>query len=82
MATHAPEFRKGGCIKEFIDDEGKTYLVVCFPDNSVGVYQRKRGTGKAAADYKPASNQKKILLRLGATGEKNTYTLGRKLCGR
>jgi len=82
--AEAPIFRKSGCIKEFIDDDGKTYLVIVFPDKSVGVYRKKKGAGKATADYEPASDQKKIIKRLGATGIKGetTYELGRELCGK
>ena len=70
-----------------MDDDGKTYLVVCFPDNSVGVYQKKKGTGQAMADYVPISRSKgqnMILRKLGATGTKGetTYELGRELCGK
>ena len=77
----APRFRDKGCIKEFIDSDGRTYLVVRFPDGSVGVYKRKKGTGKAIADYEPIKGQKLVLRRLGATGAKGetTYELGREL---
>ncbi len=83
----APSFRNDikigkACIKEFMDDEGKTFLVFCFSDGSIGVYRRKKGSGKAIADYEPISEQKTVLRRLLATDdkEKTTYQLGRELC--
>ncbi len=84
MAMDAPRFKNNGRVREFIDDDGKSYLVICFPDGSAGVYQRKKGTGKGVADYEPVPDgtQIRIMKKLGATGAKGetTYELANELC--
>ncbi len=84
MSMYAPNFRRNGRIREFMDDDGKSYLIICFPDASAGVYQRKKGTGKAVANYEqvPTGSQIKVMKKLGATGAKgeNTYELANELC--
>lgn len=75
----APNFREaGGCAKEFITDDGKTYIILGFPDNSALVLQKTRGTGKASADFQPVKQQKPILRKLGAN-KAETYAMAWQL---
>ncbi|RLE70844.1 MAG: hypothetical protein DRJ43_01080 [Thermoprotei archaeon] len=76
----APRFREKGRVREFMTDDGKSYIVIGFPDGSALVLQKIRGKGKAVADFKPVSRQKEILEKLGACREgKDTYQMAWEL---
>jgi len=75
----APNFREaGGCVKEFITDDGKTYIILGFPDHSALVLQKVKGRGKASANFQPVKQQKPILRKLGAI-EAETYIMAWQL---
>ena len=63
--SQASEFNSRGIAKEFVTDDGRTYLIIRFPDGSGCVLRRSPGTGRAAADYRPISAQKRVVARLG-----------------
>lgn len=74
----APKFREMGGAKEFITEDGKTYLVLKFPGSSILVLQKTKGTKNASADYKLIKAQKNILRELGCK-EGTLYQMGVEL---
>lgn len=81
MAKHkaqAPNFREGGGVKEFILEDGRTYLIFKFPDWSILVLQKVKGTKEASAEYKPIKAQKNILRKLGYK-EGTFYQMGAEI---
>lgn len=68
MAKHkaqAPNFRERGGVKEFILEDGRTYLIFKFPDRSILVLQKVKGTKGSSAEYKRIRVQKTIFRKLG-----------------
>ncbi|HAL61429.1 MAG TPA: hypothetical protein DCP08_03370 [Chloroflexi bacterium] len=63
--SQASDFNSSGIAKEFMTDDGRTYLVMRFADRSGCVLRRRPGTGGATADYRPISAQKRVVERLG-----------------
>ncbi|MBA7492922.1 hypothetical protein ES702_03475 [subsurface metagenome] len=81
MARHkaqAPNFKERGGAKEFITDDGRTYVVLKFPDGSILVLQKTKGIKKSSAEYKPIKAQKNILRRLECR-EGTLYQMGAEL---
>lgn len=76
--AHAPNFKKGGRAKEFILKDGRTYLILKFPDWSILVLVKAKGTKKALADYDRIGRQKDILRELGCK-EGTLYQMGAEL---
>lgn len=63
--SQASEFNSKGIAKEFMADDGRTYLIMKFPDGSGCVLRRSPGTAGAVADYRAISAQKRVVERLG-----------------
>ncbi|RLB06046.1 MAG: hypothetical protein DRN90_00625 [Thermoproteota archaeon] len=80
MRTQALSFRGKGCVREFMTDDGKSYIILGFPDESALVLQKVRGKGEAVADFNPVRKQKQILEKLGIDKKgKNTYQMAWEL---
>lgn len=81
MAKHkaqAPNFKERGGAKEFISEDGKSHLILKFPDGSILVLQKIKGTKNASAGYSPIKRQKDILRKLGCK-EGTLYQMGVEL---
>jgi len=81
MAKHkaqAPNFKERGGVKEFISEDGKTYLILKFPDWSILVLQKAKGTKRASAEYKSIKAQKNILRKLECR-EETLYQMGAEI---
>ncbi len=68
MAKHkmqAPNFRDKGGAREFILNNGRTYIMLKFPDGSGLVLRRTPGRGKSAAVYRQTTRQKNVCRALG-----------------
>lgn len=76
--AEAPNFRDKGRVKEFITEDGRTYLILRFPDGSIAVLQKIKGTKEASADYKGVGGQKAVLKKLGCRAG-STYQMGGEL---
>jgi len=76
--AEAPNFREKGRMKEFITEDGKTYLIIKFPDSSIAVLLKIKGTKGASADYKAVGVQKRVLKKLGYKAG-TTYQIGAEL---
>lgn len=76
--SQAADFRSKGRVKEFITEDGETYIILGFPDNTPLVLQKVRGKGKASACFKRVKEDKTAYKKLGATA-KNTYQQGLEL---
>jgi len=81
MAKHkaqAPNFKERGGVKEFISEDGRTYLILKFPDWSILVLQKMKGVKKVSAEYKPIKAQKNILRKLECR-EGTLYQMGAEI---
>jgi len=76
--AQAPNFRNNGGAKEFIDEDGKHYLVLKFPDASILVLRKSKGDRRCSAVYTSIKAQKRILANLGCR-EGTTYQMGKEL---
>ena len=76
--AEAPNFRERGGVKGFITEDGKTYLILKFPDSSIAVLQKVKGTKESSADYKAVGAQKIVLRKLGCKAG-STYQMGAEL---
>lgn len=62
--AQAPNFKMRGGAKEFILKDGRTYLILKFPDWSILVLGKTKGRKKALVEYKGVRKQKDILRKL------------------
>ncbi len=77
--AQAPNFKERGGAKEFISEDGKTHLILKFPDGSILVLRKSRGTKKASAEYIPIDVQKNVLRELDCGKGRTLYQMGVEL---